>query len=149
MVALSFGKVCKSVCFLVTAQNSLKWRVIFTEAETRCTQLHHKYTIFECLCQYGILPEKMKKKRGFIVSIHSTKLFYCISCGKAVGLLRGFEQKHIFFLATAAARPCANSQQMCPSPTLPVPISFQLHIYLIISWPHFTANYHHCFVPDQ
>lgn len=96
MVALSFGKVCKSVCFLVTAQNSLKWRVIFTEAETRCTQLHHKYTIFECLCQYGILPEKMKKKEVSLFRYTPLSCFTAFLVGRLL-VFSGALNKNTFF----------------------------------------------------
>lgn len=42
------------VC-LSAAQNSWKWRVIFTGAEP------HECTIFEHLCQYGIVPQSQRK----------------------------------------------------------------------------------------
>lgn len=67
----------------------------------------------------GLCHRENEKKRGFILSLHSTKLVYCICCGKAGGRLRGFEWKHISPLAAAAAYPCANSQQMCLGPATP------------------------------
>lgn len=127
---VAFGKVYKCVCLQLRIAG--KWRVIFTEAEL------HEYTAFERLCQYGIVPQSQRKE----VSLFRYTPLSCFTAFVVGRLLvfsgvGGFEQKPFFFFLLATA---ANSQQMCPRPALPAPISLQLHIYLIISWPHFTAN---------
>lgn len=149
----------KSVCLLENGSQQLKvtWD-IYWSGELMHSAASHEHNFRMSLSIWDSATKKMKGKKGggLILSLHSTKQVYCVCCVKAGGCRRGFEWKHISPLATAAAYPCANSQQMRLGPATPswrsifLPTSHlpdRLLAQLSNKWS--LMNNQHCFVPDQ
>lgn len=138
------------VCFSTAAKEAESRCVVrFTQAGTR---LHSAASRIHNVLMSLSIWDPAKGIEG-VSSPRCTPLNCSTACVEGRMLLSsgGWELWGVIFLP-AAARPCANSRQMRPSPAFPPPVPFQLPIFFLpdhILLPHFTANYHFSFVFHQ